>query len=80
MPQGSWREAAEEETQLGERMAELLERAQAAGVVRPDVRADDVPLVMCGLGAVVQNERSWERYMRLVLDGFRATGAERLPD
>ena len=80
MPQGTWREAAEKDTQLGARMATLLGRAQEAGVVRPDVRPDDIPLVMCGLGAVVQNERSWERYMQLVLDGFRATGSERLPD
>ena len=80
MPQGTWREAAEEETQLGDRMAALLRRAQQAGVVRPDVRPDDIPLVMCGLGAVVQNGRSWERYMQLVLDGFRATGPERLAD
>jgi AcrR family transcriptional regulator len=80
MPQCTWREAAEEETRLGERMAALLGRAQQAGVVRPDVRPDDIPLVMCGLGAVVQNDRSWERYMQLVLDGFRARGPERLPD
>jgi AcrR family transcriptional regulator len=79
-PQSTWRQAAEEETELGARMAELLARAQRAGVVRPDARPDDIPMVMCGLGAVVQNERSWERYMRLVLDGFRAASTEPLPD
>lgn len=79
-PQSTWRSAAEEDTQLASRMAEALERAQRAGVVRPDARPEDIPLVMCGLGAVVQNERSWQRYMRLVLDGFRARDADPLPD
>jgi AcrR family transcriptional regulator len=79
-PQSTWRNAAEKETELGARMAELLTRAQKAGAVRADVRPDDIPMVMCGLGAVVQNERSWERYMRLVLDGFRADATEPLPD
>jgi AcrR family transcriptional regulator len=79
-PQTAWQNAAEQRTTLGERMGRVLARAQAAGQVRPDVVADDIPLVMCGLGAVVQNQRSWERYMRLVLDGFRSTEADRLPD
>ena len=71
-PQSAWRTAAEKETQLGARMAEALERAQRAGAVRADARPEDIPLVMCGLGAVVQNGRDWERYMTFVLDGFRA--------
>ena len=79
-PQTAWQNAAEQQTQLGERMGRVLARAQEAGQVRGDVRADDIPLVMCGLGAVVQNERSWERYMQLVLDGFRSSEATRLPD
>ena len=79
-PQETFRAAIEDETELGARMAELLERAQRAGAVRPDVRADDVPLVMCGLGAVVQNQRNWERYLQLMLDGFRAQGAAQLSD
>jgi AcrR family transcriptional regulator len=78
-PQSTFRAAVEEDTALGERMAELLERAQRAGAVRPDVRPDDIPMIMCGLGAVVQNQRSWERYMRLMLDGLRAGGAGALP-
>ena len=79
-PASAFQHAAEEQTRLGELMGELLGRAQAAGVVRKDVRPDDIPLVMCGLGAVVQNERNWERYMQLVLDGFRSHDAQPLPD
>jgi hypothetical protein len=79
-PQSAWRAAAEDETQLAARMSEALERAQRAGVVRADARPDDIPLVMCGLGAVVENGKSWERYMRLVLDAFRTCDADPLPD
>ncbi len=73
-------EAAVNETRLNEHMAELIARAQRAGVVRTDLRAEDIPLVMCGLGAVMQSQRNWERYLHLVLDGFRACGAETLPE
>ena len=71
-PQEVFREVLEEETQLAARMSELLERAQRAGVVRKDVRPDDIPLVMCGCAAVVQNGRDWERYLSFMLDSFRA--------
>ncbi len=79
-PASTFRAVVEEETPLGERMAALLERAQRAGSARPDVRPDDIPLVMCGLGAVVQNGRSWERYLQLMLDGFRVPASGALPD
>ena len=71
-PQSVFRAVLEEDTQLGARMAELLERAQRAGAVRKDVRPDDIPLVMCGCAAVVQNGRDWQRYLTFMLDGFRA--------
>jgi AcrR family transcriptional regulator len=70
-PQSVFQEALEEETELAARMTELLRRAQRAGVVREDVRPDDIPLVMCGCAAVVQNDRDWERYLTFMLDGFR---------
>ena len=79
-PPSVFRTAIEEDTQLAARMAELLGRAQRAGLARPDVRPDDIPLVMCGLGAVVQNGRSGERYLQLMLDGFRTAGADTLRD
>ncbi|MDQ3742445.1 MAG: TetR/AcrR family transcriptional regulator [Actinomycetota bacterium] len=70
-PQAVFQQAAEE-TQLAPRMAELVSRAQAAGVARPELEAQDVPLVMCGLAAVVQSGRDWRRYLTFMLDGFRA--------
>jgi AcrR family transcriptional regulator len=78
-PQEAFRSALEDETQLSVRMAELLDRAKAAGVARQDVDADDIPIVMCGLAAVVQNGRDWERYLSLMLDGFRNSSADPLP-
>ncbi|HEX2087010.1 MAG TPA: TetR family transcriptional regulator, partial [Solirubrobacteraceae bacterium] len=77
-PQESFRSAVEDETALAERLNELLRRAQEAGVVRPDVGPDDIPTVMCGLGAVVQNGRDWRRYLQLMLDGFRNHDCGRL--
>jgi AcrR family transcriptional regulator len=79
-PPETWQHAAEEATGLADHMAELLAAAQGAGVVRADLRVEDVPMMMCGLGAVVQNGRDWRRYMRLVLDGMRSCGSDPLPD
>ena len=71
-PQEAFRSAIEDETPLAGRMGELLARAQRAGAIRPDATADDIPTVMCGLAAVIQNGRDWERYLQLMLDGFRS--------
>ncbi|MCW3066089.1 MAG: transcriptional regulator, TetR family [Solirubrobacterales bacterium] len=56
---------------------ELIDRARAAGAVREELCADDVGVLMCGLGAVKHAE-SWyrgedpaRRYFTLVLDGMR---------
>lgn len=75
----------EHETELTVTMGELIERAQAAGVLRSDLVVDDVPMLMCGVGAAFQKPhgcpQSWRRHLSIVLDGLRApaaTGA--LPD
>ncbi len=78
-PQSVFQEVLED-TKLASHMADLLGRAQRAGVVRKDVRADDIPLVMCGCAAVVQNGRDWERYLTFILDGFRVPDAASAPD
>ena len=67
---------------LVDAMGELLRRAQDAGRARSDARVEDVPLVMCSIGAVL---RSWgepgaRRFMELVLDGFGRCDAAKLPD
>jgi len=62
--------------QMGELLAlqdQLLERARAAGVVRADLRAQDMPPLYTGLAAVVQTGMGdWRRYLDFLLDGIRA--------
>jgi AcrR family transcriptional regulator len=51
----------------------LLRRAQAAGAVRADATGEDVRLMMCGLGSVMQMAGDgWRRYLTVMLDGLRA--------
>ena len=63
----------------------VIGRGQEAGVIRPDLRTEDIPLVMCGAGATILAGEgplggSWRRHLALVLDGMRATAASPLPD
>ena len=65
--------AAGEAHELHACTEELLTRAKAAGAVRADAGADDVRLMMCGLGSVMQQDGDrWRRYLELMLDGLRA--------
>ncbi|MDP9376878.1 MAG: TetR/AcrR family transcriptional regulator [Actinomycetota bacterium] len=54
----------------------LLERAQKSGAVRADVEPEDLPVLMCSIGAAVRrsagNPERWHRYVELVCDGLRA--------
>jgi AcrR family transcriptional regulator len=54
----------------------LLERARAAGALRPDVAGPDLALIQVMLGAVADCTRevepeAWRRFLALVLDGLR---------
>ncbi len=54
---------------------ELMRRAQAAGRMREDLTAEDLPVIMCSLGAAMQrsdgNPERWRRYVTLLIDGLR---------
>jgi AcrR family transcriptional regulator len=51
---------------------QLIARARAAGVVREDLTAADLPALFCGLASVVHaGDRNWRRYLDLLLDGLR---------
>jgi AcrR family transcriptional regulator len=68
---------AAEEVDLLEIVAELIARAQADGVLREDVAAEDVPSLICGLGRATRAKEgglamSWERYLEIILAGLRA--------
>lgn len=51
----------------------LIERAHAAGVLRPDFTGEDMPGLMCGLGAVIEGPgmSDWRRMVEFALDGLR---------
>lgn len=56
----------------------LLERAQAAGALRADVRVTDIPLLefMVAAAAEYSHEASpelWRRYLTIMIDGLRTT-------
>jgi AcrR family transcriptional regulator len=54
----------------------LVDRARAAGAVRPDLEATDIPIVFTMVGAVADlagevDDQLWRRYLDLLLDGIR---------
>jgi AcrR family transcriptional regulator len=54
-------------------MQHLLARAQEAGAIRADATGEDIRLMMCGLGSVMQMPGDgWRRYLTVMLDGMRA--------
>src|SRR6185295_16433065 len=59
----------------------LIERAQAAGAMRADVVAEDIPMLMAGVGLsrAAGPGAEWERHLAVVIDGLRAEGAHPLP-
>jgi AcrR family transcriptional regulator len=57
-------------------VARLVERAQAAGQLRPDLGATDIPILVFLLTEAAQLSRPvspelWRRYLTLVTDGMR---------
>jgi AcrR family transcriptional regulator len=69
---------------LWEPMAQLVSRAQEAGVMRPDVIAEDVPTLICGIGRATQpagvpSALNWERLLAILLDGMRSPAQSKLP-
>jgi AcrR family transcriptional regulator len=66
-------------------MAELMAAAKASGGMREDAVVEDVPTLICGLGAVMAgapeslSRLNWERFVEIMLDGLRAPGGNELP-
>ena len=57
-------------------IARVFERAQAAGVLREDLVATDIPFLCMMIGSVAENSGHvdpdlWRRYLTIVLDGLR---------
>jgi AcrR family transcriptional regulator len=61
-------------------VATILGRAQDAGVVRDDVRPEDMPFLLNAVGGAIARMDPvrpdlWRRYLGVVLDGLRPHGA-----
>jgi hypothetical protein len=61
--------------QLLSAAAQLLARAQSAGVIRADVTPEDIPLLLCAVSATdiaprEQQPALWERYFEIVFSGI----------
>jgi AcrR family transcriptional regulator len=70
--------------QVRPRAEQLVRRAQAAGVVRPDFATSDLPLLQMMLGVVAEVAtpecaQIWRRFLALLLDGMRAQGEAATP-
>jgi AcrR family transcriptional regulator len=81
-PELAYRDAVE--TGVRDMTAQLIANAQDAGGMRKDAVVEDVPTLVCGLGAVTAGavtmpELNWERYVEIMLDGLRAPGVNPLP-
>lgn len=66
--------AAEAKQEMLEATAVVVDRARAAGVLRPDFGGDDIGILMCGLAAGMDQTRmpgDWRRLVEFALDGLR---------
>ena len=60
----------------------LIDRAKRAGRLRPDFELEDVPGIMCSLGALQINpgkQANWRRLLEIVIDGLREPAGHELP-
>jgi AcrR family transcriptional regulator len=76
--------AQREKDELMEVTAALVERAQATGKLRPDIGAQDIAMLMCGLGRATgagafDHEMSWERYLEIIIAGLSGPANSTLP-
>jgi AcrR family transcriptional regulator len=62
-------------------LGRLIARAQEVGAMRDDVVAEDLPMLLSGVGLSREAGRgaAWERHLALIIDGLRAEGAHPLP-
>ncbi len=56
---------------LGPQIQQLLDRAKEAGLVRADVNAGDIPLLLAGLSERELAPGARQRYLEIVLNGLR---------
>jgi AcrR family transcriptional regulator len=74
----SFEGAARESEQLIAATQALVDRAQRSGELRPEITANDVAMLMCGLGSSCgphgfagRHGMGWERYLEILIAGLR---------
>ena len=70
-----WEGIQEQKDAFAETLTRIIDRAKAAGVVRPDASFDDFPMLLCGITSTMYfkpGTADWKRHLELVLDGLRA--------
>lgn len=74
-------EVADARTETLAAFGRLVKRAQQAGAMRKDVTAEDIPMLLAGVGVSRSTASGigWQRHLAIVIDGLRAEGAHRLP-
>ncbi len=63
-------------------LEKLIARAKRDGVLRRDFQLEDVPAIMCSLGALQVSRgayANWRRVLEMVLDGCHVTDGSKLP-
>jgi AcrR family transcriptional regulator len=66
------------------RVVHVVERGQGAGVLRPDLSPEDLPVISFAIAGILEATRddapdAWRRHVALVLDGCRASATSPLP-
>ena len=69
-----WLQAAAEQQELVAVTDDLIGRARHAGAIRPDVQANDIAMLMCGLCSTMGTKPGfdWRRHLDLLIDMLRA--------
>lgn len=72
--------AARARARISPIVAQILERAKQAGVVRADLALSDMPLIQLAVGTIADSTRdiapdTWRRLMTIILDGMRVGAA-----
>ncbi|HEX2468446.1 MAG TPA: TetR/AcrR family transcriptional regulator [Solirubrobacterales bacterium] len=74
----SFQGAANEAARLLEATQAVVDRTQASGELRPEITAEDVAMLMCGLGSSCgphgfagKHGMGWERYLDILIAGLR---------
>jgi AcrR family transcriptional regulator len=69
-----WEGIEQDKAALNAVVARIIERAQSAGEVRADLRAEDYGMMMCGITATMHfmgRSHEWRRHLDLILAGLK---------